>query len=404
MRPFTRFLLRLNPAVLLLLFSMLTGCGTGGTPTRSSDFRGPSTDTVAELSSTVVVSSTPHGEPTSDSAGSVEITMPLSAVATQPPTPGQLLAEPTFTAILPQLRVVLNTVNVRAGPGSEFAVVQFLRKDDVVTAIDSNTDGSWHKVLLADGSEGWIGSTVVEVIDVLPAATPTDSPDGTPTTMAVLQEDVEVATATPFPPVYVEVFNVSDHVTSQGKLWLYGEVINLGSKPVKRVRLTATMYDQAGLVTAVNDSSADIPLGFSLWHVGVLHPSEYAPFSILIDDPGAYASWRITVTYAEASSSDFAKHYDDLLILNDQGRQTSDLLGNYRVTGEIRNTGTHETGPVRIVTTLYDSDGRVIGVDGVSASEFDKLAPGEVTPFSVLLYARGPVASYRLFIRSVRHD
>jgi hypothetical protein len=92
------------------------------------------------------------------------------------------------------------------------------------------------------------------------------------------------------------------------------------------------------------------------------------------------------------------------VVLNDQGQVVNELLGNYRITGEIQNIGDIETGPVRISTTLYDSEGRVIGVNGTAASEFDKLGPGEITPFSVLLFARGPVDSYRLFIRAVRHD
>jgi hypothetical protein len=57
-------------------------------------------------------------------------------------------------------------VNIRSGPGTEFEPVGFLLLDDVVPVIESSSDGSWHKVRLEDGTEGWVGSTLVELIQL----------------------------------------------------------------------------------------------------------------------------------------------------------------------------------------------------------------------------------------------
>jgi hypothetical protein len=380
---------------------ILAACGNPSSTGRS-DYHGPVNENTVESTTPEIVptvetqrtttpSITPEFTPTS--------TPIIEDLATQ-----ELLSQSLPTATFAQLKVIFNTVNVRAGPGTDYAVIQLLYKGDVVPSLEMDASGSWHRILLDDGSEGWVGSTVVEILDELIVVSPVNTSEPADVSTEVDESDVALPTSTPFPSLYVEVYNTNDRLSSTGNLWLFGEAVNLGSKPVKRIKVTGTLYDQAGLVTAVDYTYADIPLGFSLWHVGVLHPGEYAPFSILIRDPGQYESWRITAIYTEARETDFSDHYDDLLILNDQGRVVNDLLGNYRIAGEIQNIGSHKTGPVRIVSTLYDSEGRVIGVDFTGSSQFDELGPGETTPFSVLATAYGTVASYRLFIRSVRHD
>ena len=144
------------------------------------------------------------------------------------------------------------------------------------------------------------------------------------------------------------------------------------------------------------------PWEFNIWHTGVLLPGEIAPFYIIVDSPGQWEEWKIELEYKQAAASDFDEHYYDLEILNDQGRAVSELLYNYRVSGEVKNVGSIETGNVRIVTTLYDNQGRIVGVAEMMTDD-DELLPGEAVPFSVDMYARGQVASYRLFIRSVKH-
>jgi hypothetical protein len=276
----------------VLLLQLLFGCVTSATPTRTNDFYGSSSEDLP----TVTISSTDETGPTHDSPDISETAISVHPTQQEP----EILSTETVT----QLQVILNTVNVRAGPGTEFDVIHFLSRDDNAFVLDTSDDGSWYKIELEDGGVGWVGSSVVEIIDVVVTpiiAAPSDSD--------VSESELETATATPFPPVYVEVFNVNHYVNQRGTLWLYGEVMNFGSEPVKRIKLTATVYDEEGLVTVIGDSYAKTPLQFSLWHTGVLHPGEYAPFSIMIREPGAFESWRITSTYTEARASDYSDHY-----------------------------------------------------------------------------------------------
>jgi hypothetical protein len=222
---------------------------------------------------------------------------------------------------------------------------------------------------------------------VPPTQTPTPGPTPTPT---------------PAPPLLVEVINTTPHTDSFGDLVLLGEVQNLGSRPVKQLDAVATLYDAEGAVLASDSSYVVTPWAFNLWRTGVLLPGEIAPFHIIIDSPGQWEDWEIELKYEEAADSDFDDHYYDLEILNDQGRAVNELFYNYRVSGQIENIGSLETGNVRIVVTLYDAEGRIVGVEEEMTSD-DELLPGETVSFSVDMYARGQVASYRLFIRSVKH-
>jgi hypothetical protein len=250
---------------------------------------------------------------------------------------------------------------------------------------DGRFSGVWQ--MCVNGAECFGDKISVKIVAFVPP-TPTSTPGPTPT-------------ATPAPPLLVEVLTITPH-SSGGDLVLLGEVQNLGSRPVKSLDATATVYDANGAVLGTQTSYVKTPLALNLWRTGVLLPGEIAPFYIIIDSPGSWEDWKIELDYKEAADSDFDDHYYDLEILNDQGRAVNELLYNYRVSGEIKNTGLLETGNVRIVVTLYDSQGRIIGVQE-EMTEDDELLPGEVVAFSVDMYARGAVASYRLFIRSVKH-
>ena len=85
----------------------------------------------------------------------------LTAELTETPIPA------TATEIsAPQIRVAVNTANVRSGPGSEHLPVAFASEGEQLELIGSSEDGSWYQVRLHDGRTGWIGSSVVEVVGI----------------------------------------------------------------------------------------------------------------------------------------------------------------------------------------------------------------------------------------------
>lgn len=325
-----------------------------------------------------------------------------SGQATGTPLPTETGPPPRPTYASSGVATVINaSVNLRAGPGTDFAIIGYASRGDKFDVFAKNEDGSWYQ--LDQPGQTWIAAWVVEldqdasVIPVAPTATPTPPPTKTPLPTAT-------GTNTPTPPLYVEYFNVTDYSDSDGDLWLYGEVRNLGTLPAKSIKLTATLYNVDGNVLAVSSTYADMPLEFNLWFTGVLYPTEQAPFSILLEEPGQWTEWDISLTYREASYSDYEEHYRDLEVKNHFGRIVSSFGENYRVSGEIENTGEMETGPVRIIITLYNESGQVVGIENMLMTDVDPLMPGEVAPFSTeFLYVRGTVASYQFLIRSIRH-
>jgi uncharacterized protein YgiM (DUF1202 family) len=113
---------------------------------------------------------------------SIPAVSPVLAVTSQELTPepqftstGTAAANPTLTLTpspptptpnpVPHVRIVRDAANVRSGPGTEYDVVAVLRGDQVARIVGSAPDDSWYEVLLETGRTGWIGSTLVEVIE-----------------------------------------------------------------------------------------------------------------------------------------------------------------------------------------------------------------------------------------------
>ena len=56
-------------------------------------------------------------------------------------------------------RVNAGTLNVREGPGTNFKAIGFFRRNEIVEALEANSDGSWLRVRrLSDGLTGWASS------------------------------------------------------------------------------------------------------------------------------------------------------------------------------------------------------------------------------------------------------
>ena len=106
-------------------------------------------------------------------------TLPLTETQTSTPTatetplfPATFTPTPSLTPDaagaggLPVITGVINTsqgVNVRENPGREFAVVAILAGRSTVQITGRNGDESWYKILLEDGTEGWISASLVTV-------------------------------------------------------------------------------------------------------------------------------------------------------------------------------------------------------------------------------------------------
>ncbi|MCB9421256.1 MAG: SH3 domain-containing protein [Ardenticatenaceae bacterium] len=58
----------------------------------------------------------------------------------------------------------LGTSNVRSGPDMDSPVVGYTYHEEEYDVLETNSDETWYKIRLADGTEGWIGSSRVKVL------------------------------------------------------------------------------------------------------------------------------------------------------------------------------------------------------------------------------------------------
>ena len=127
---------------------------------------------------------TPTPKPTTPATPTVPPT------PTQPPTPTPIPptpVPPTPTPIPPQATAI-QTVNVRQGPGTNFAIAGKMPKDTSAVVLGKNEDGKWLQVAFPDAAHpGWIAAAFAKVngtIDTLPVvavATPATATPGGPT-------------------------------------------------------------------------------------------------------------------------------------------------------------------------------------------------------------------------------
>jgi uncharacterized protein YraI len=66
-------------------------------------------------------------------------------------------------------RVTANSLYVRQGPGTSFPTVGYLVRNDVVEALEANSNGTWLRIRrLADGLTGWASAAYLEKLSALP--------------------------------------------------------------------------------------------------------------------------------------------------------------------------------------------------------------------------------------------
>jgi uncharacterized protein YgiM (DUF1202 family) len=96
-----------------------------------------------------------------------EIPATQAVEATSTPAPSATPRPPTVTPTeLPALTGVVDaqqTINVRAGPGTNNPVVTTLEPGTEVRVLGRNSDGSWINIQLDDGTEGWVSAELLEI-------------------------------------------------------------------------------------------------------------------------------------------------------------------------------------------------------------------------------------------------
>ncbi len=140
---------------------------------------------------------TTAASPTADAsiATSASITASVAAVSLDLPTPTAQSDAP----VAPQGKAT-GLINVRSGPGTEFAAVATLNPDESVALVGKTPAGDWWQISLANGATGWVfGQLLTTSGDVATVAVAADIPTPPPTVapVAVAEQPTALPTETP---------------------------------------------------------------------------------------------------------------------------------------------------------------------------------------------------------------
>ena len=179
-----------------------------------------------------------------------------------------------------------------------------------------------------------------------------------------------------------------------GDLIVVGELQNTGTTNIFSVYVEGTAY------------IGNVAVAFCSRQVfgNNLLPDQKAPFyldfvpsTILVDD---FEDWadvtdvKVTVGYLVPTDKSM---YQGLNAPSEGGYRS----GVYTVVGKVENVGTEKIGDVRVVTTFYNAEGTVVGLNYTDVFS-NKIAPGSSTNFvaTPVDHYTGEIASYSILVQS----
>ena len=116
----------------------------------------------------------PTFTPSNTATATLSPTATATFTATNTPTataPPSATASPTATPTVYGLVLARQHINVRAGPGTQFAVRGSLAPDSGLQVIGQNDAGDWYQIRREDGDEGWVSAALIRI--EAPTAAPT---------------------------------------------------------------------------------------------------------------------------------------------------------------------------------------------------------------------------------------
>ncbi len=149
----------------LIAAGALSGCGFNAPPPIPTKILVIPTSTLAPiLTATGRFTATPIPSET------LIPSLTVSPTESLPPPTDTLTPSPTPTVtVMAVVRTDSGQVNVRTGPGTTYKKVGTLISGNQIQVLFTSTDGKWTLVQLDDGSQGWVLSTLVTLLD--PSAT-----------------------------------------------------------------------------------------------------------------------------------------------------------------------------------------------------------------------------------------
>jgi len=148
----------------------------------------PTPEIAVSVSQTTSVGALTSADPANEKVAENAPPVSSASVLTATPTlPVAVIVTPTLTPAPPSAPQVkaASDINVRAGPGTEYAVIAALAQSEMAMITGKNPASDWWEITLANGQPGWVYSTLVETagdtnVVALALNIPTPPPTFTP--------------------------------------------------------------------------------------------------------------------------------------------------------------------------------------------------------------------------------
>lgn len=203
--------------------------------------------------------------------------------------------------------------------------------------------------------------------------TPTSGPSPTSTAGGTA-----TATGTPTPavtptntPAPAAIFVGGEQSFTEGStLFVVGEVVNGTSQEVYNVKVIGTFFD-GNRIVAARETLAYLPMTV---------PTQHNPFKLEIPNaPSSVDRYELSLVWDDISIARF----DRLTMLREELVEEEE---GTKIVGEIGNNSGQPMRDIRVVVTLYDTDGTVINTFPGTPTE-NTLAPGASTAYEIAMPA-----------------
>ncbi len=211
-----------------------------------------------------------------------------------------------------------------------------------------------------------VRATTIAVATVTDAPLPTETPLPLPT-----ETPLPLPTETPPPSGLVSVRKASAFrpYTWSSSQYIVGEIRNETSSTIRFAKITAIFRNDAGAVVGTDYTYA---------YIGLIIPNSNSPFLMIVNDEPTWTTVDFLIEYRETDEQPYVMEFT----VSDAYLDSYDAI---HVPVQVTNQDSVPHTFVKVFTTLYGTDGRVIGVDSSYTSP-STLAPGESAMVDVEFY------------------
>ena len=176
-------------------------------------------------------------------------------------------------------------------------------------------------------------------------------------------------------PAFGEIIVENDqtYIGNDGMMHIVGEIKNDSKSPVNKIKITAILTDENGIVIDEIDGKI---------MSNILMPGMKGSFDIITNERNIRESFDYDLDFEYKLAA--PKNQVIEIVSSEMKR---DQLNNLIISGTIENNGEITANMINIVATLYDRDGKVLTVSKVQTQP-DFLRAGEESHFVVPIYEK----------------